>query len=468
MPGVRKIAVLRPNAVGDFVFALPALHTLKRAYPGAELVLLGLPWHAGFLAHRPGPVDRVVVVPPLAGIGLAPGADDGGAARHFVAAMRAERFDIACQMYGGGRYANPLVVAFGARLSVGARSEDAAPLDRWVRYAEPNNRRLALLEIAALAGASDFVLGQELAIVPGDRRAAAAVLQDLSTLPDTRVADQAVMPQDLGEQLGNASQEEQAVIPYDRRAVVDVPPGQEHAVADAHRARLALSKESSGLPELSSRGDAPDGRSHRPRTSGHCREAAPHALVPGWSANASPGGPLVLLQPGATDARRCWPPAHFAAVGNALAGMGARIVVNGTAAEAARVGAVVAAMRAPALDLSGKLGLGGLCGLIERAACVVSNDTGPLHLALAIGTPCVGIFWLTNLIEGMPLRQGAFGAALSLRQDCPVCGAQNLQQRCAHDVSFVADVPVERVYALAVELLSQQGHGVPATRGGIL
>ncbi|QNA87446.1 glycosyltransferase family 9 protein [Massilia sp. Dwa41.01b] len=82
--GVRKIAVLRPNAVGDFVFALPALHALKQTYPEAELILLGLPWHGAFLAHRPGPVDRVLVVPPMAGIGLAPDAPDDGARHAFV------------------------------------------------------------------------------------------------------------------------------------------------------------------------------------------------------------------------------------------------------------------------------------------------------------------------------------------------------------------------------------------------
>ncbi|HSU21073.1 MAG TPA: glycosyltransferase family 9 protein, partial [Variovorax sp.] len=152
---MRKIAVFRPNAVGDFVFALPALHALRRAYPEAELVLLGLPWHAAFLDGRPGPIDRVVVVPPMAGVGLPPDADDDGAALRFAAAMRAETFDIACQMYGGGTYSNPLVASFGAGLTVGARAEGAPPLDRWVRYAEPNNRRLALLEVASLAGASE-------------------------------------------------------------------------------------------------------------------------------------------------------------------------------------------------------------------------------------------------------------------------------------------------------------------------
>jgi ADP-heptose:LPS heptosyltransferase len=376
LAGVRKIAVLRPNAVGDFVFALPALHALERAYPDAELVLLGLPWHADFLRERPGPVDRVVVVPPLAGVGLAPDADDEGARRPFVEAMRSEGFDIACQMYGGGRYSNPLVAAFGARLTVGARAAGAPPLDRCVPYTEPVNRRLALLEVAALAGAAQVMLEQELTLTAADRQAAAAVLSRVRT-------------------------------------------------PSAGAARPAA-------------GDPP------------AAHAAPAAAAP---AAAASGAPLVLLQPGSSDPRRCWPAAAFAAVGDALAGMGARIAVNGTDDEAPLVRRVVRAMRAPAIDLSGKLDLGGLCGLIERAACIVSNDTGPLHLALAIGTPCVGIFWLTNLIDGAPLRPSLLRAALSLRQDCPVCGLPNLRQRCSHEASFVADVPVEQVIRMAQEVL---------------
>lgn len=385
---VRKIAVLRPNAVGDFVFALPALHALKQAYPDAELVLLGLPWHAAFLQGRPGPVDRVIVVPPLAGVGLAPDAADAAARQAFIASMRQEGFDIACQMYGGGRYSNPLVACFGARLSVGARAAGAAPLDRWLPYAEPANRRLALLEIAALVGAAQVRLGPELAVTQADRQAAAVVLARAE-----RAAARRAKPESLSGLLA----------------------------ATAATARHAPA---SDLPA----------------------DAA--------SAAAASGPPLVLLQPGSSDPRRCWPAASFAAVGNALAGMGARIAVNGTADEAPLVRRVIRALHAPAIDLSGKLDLGGLCGLLERAACVVSNDTGPLHLALALGTPGVGIFWLTNLVDGAPLRPSLLHAALSLRQECPVCGLPNLRQRCSHDVSFVADVPVEQVVHMAQEILN--------------
>lgn len=72
---------------------------------------------------------------------------------------------------------------------------------------------------------------------------------------------------------------------------------------------------------------------------------------------------------------------------------------------------------------------------------------------VAIGTPAVGIFWLTNLIEGTPLRQGLLRAALSVRVHCPVCGAENLRARCRHDASFVSDVAALEVTSMATSLL---------------
>src|SRR5437588_3130532 len=73
VPDIRKIAVLRANALGDFIFALPALEGLRVAYPEAEIVLLAKKWHAHFLANRPAPIDRMVVVPVSQGVNEEPG-----------------------------------------------------------------------------------------------------------------------------------------------------------------------------------------------------------------------------------------------------------------------------------------------------------------------------------------------------------------------------------------------------------
>src|SRR5215217_6194593 len=121
-PGMDKIAVLRANAVGDYIFALPALESLRAAYPHAEIVLIGAPWHARFLTGRPGPVDRVIELPPLPGL-REPGLGQPPADREaFLAAMREERFDLVLQLHGGGAHSNPLVAAMGARITAGLRA----------------------------------------------------------------------------------------------------------------------------------------------------------------------------------------------------------------------------------------------------------------------------------------------------------------------------------------------------------
>jgi ADP-heptose:LPS heptosyltransferase len=110
LDGVRRIAVLRPNAVGDFVFALPALAALRAAYPQAGIVLLGRRWHREFLQGRPGPWDEVIELPVLRGVGAPPdAAEDEAEAQSFLQRLRERRFDLAIQLYGGGRHSNPFV-----------------------------------------------------------------------------------------------------------------------------------------------------------------------------------------------------------------------------------------------------------------------------------------------------------------------------------------------------------------------
>src|SRR5437763_14573711 len=109
VPEVQKIAVLRANRLGDFIFALPALESMHFAYPEAELVLLALPWHDRFLHQRPGPVDKVVVVTPCVGVSVTPVESEvTDRDELFFQALLHECVDLACQMPGQWQFVSLL------------------------------------------------------------------------------------------------------------------------------------------------------------------------------------------------------------------------------------------------------------------------------------------------------------------------------------------------------------------------
>jgi ADP-heptose:LPS heptosyltransferase len=183
VPDVSKIAVLRANALGDYVFCLPALESLRVAYPYAEIVLLGAPWHDRFLAGRPGPVDRVMVVPAVPGIRRPVPKDPmpPETLETFAAKARGEGFDLALQLHGGGRNSNPLVVGLGARVSAGLRAPDAPALDRWIPYAYYQPEVFRYLEVVGLVGAPPVSYEPRLRPTAAERAEAGALVGE----PDT-------------------------------------------------------------------------------------------------------------------------------------------------------------------------------------------------------------------------------------------------------------------------------------------
>ncbi|HEY7801322.1 MAG TPA: lipopolysaccharide heptosyltransferase II [Dehalococcoidia bacterium] len=106
--------------------------------------------------------------------------------------------------------------------------------------------------------------------------------------------------------------------------------------------------------------------------------------------------PWCVMHPGATAASRRYPPGSFAAAADELARDGWRIVLTGAPAEAALVASVRRAMRAPALSLTGALDLGEMAALLASAPLLISNNSGPVHIAAAVGTPVVDLYALTN------------------------------------------------------------------------
>lgn len=162
--------------------------------------------------------------------------------------------------------------------------------------------------------------------------------------------------------------------------------------------------------------------------------------------------PLVALHPGAGDRRRRWPVEKFASVGDSLAEAGALVAVVGVGEDRALISNVIDAMRHEALDFCDKLSLGGLVGVLSRCKVMVSNDSGPLHLAVAVGAATVGIYWGPNLVTAGPLMRARHRPALSWMAECPVCGANLFSNACGHTASIVGSVPMEEVSAHALDL----------------
>ncbi len=109
----------------------------------------------------------------------------------------------------------------------------------------------------------------------------------------------------------------------------------------------------------------------------------------------------IVLHPGATAASRRYPPERFGEVATRLVReTGAPLLISGGSSERPLVEAVIRAaapgVRSQLHDLSGALTLGELGALIEGASVLVSNNSGPVHLASALNTPVVDLYALTN------------------------------------------------------------------------
>lgn len=114
-------------------------------------------------------------------------------------------------------------------------------------------------------------------------------------------------------------------------------------------------------------------------------------------AGIDPDEPWIAIHPGASAASRRYPAEQFAAVANLLTGGAVRqLLFTGGAEEAEIIDAVRAGMACPAPSLAGQLGLGELAAVIARSSLLIANNTGPVHIAAAVGTPVVDLYALTN------------------------------------------------------------------------
>ena len=132
-----------------------------------------------------------------------------------------------------------------------------------------------------------------------------------------------------------------------------------------------------------------------------------------------PARPLVILHPGANWAHKRWPAERFGQLADRLAQRGASVVVSGGPDDVRLITAVLGAMSKPPIVLAGQTTLRQLAACLERASLVITNDTGPAHLAAALGRPLIALFGPTLPNYTGPLGDPDKTVVVHHRDCCP-------------------------------------------------
>jgi len=147
-------------------------------------------------------------------------------------------------------------------------------------------------------------------------------------------------------------------------------------------------------------------------------------------------GPRLVLNVGARWPTKRWPPSRFAEVASrAVRERGASLIAVGAPEDRDLVDDLIARLGGlPILDLSGRTTLPRLAAVMAASDCVLSNDTGPLHLAAAAGARVVGVYTCTSPRKTGPY--GPQGVAVASRVYCAAsCVKTCARMECMTELS---------------------------------
>ncbi len=335
----RKVVIVRASRIGDFICATPALHTLRKALPGAEISLIGLPFVRD-LAERSPSIDRFIEFPGFPG--MAEQFFDARRALGFFRRMQAESFDLAIQMNGSGVYSNPFTLMLGARVTAGFVRPGDSPgrLDAAFPFPERGHEVDRLLALVSFLGASPAGTAMEFPLLDSDHNAARRLVQQ-------------------------------------------------------------------------------------------------------WD------HPLIGLHPSAREATKRWSPDRFAQVGDLLQKHhGGTIVLIGSSEERELTEYVARRVTTSCLNLAGQTSLGVLGAVIKRMSVLVTNDSGPAHIAYALRTPTIAIFGGTDTSRWGPPNSWQFRVIVN-RVACWPCD----YSECPVGYKCLEGITVNQVVSEAEQIL---------------
>jgi lipopolysaccharide heptosyltransferase I len=159
---------------------------------------------------------------------------------------------------------------------------------------------------------------------------------------------------------------------------------------------------------------------------------------------------ILVMSPGTVWETKRWSSEGFAAVGRHFIDQGWSVVLAGSSGDRA-VCQHVASLCPGAINLCGQTKVSELAALISRADLCVSNDSGPMHMAVALGRPVVSIFGPTD-----ELWVGPFGrkdAVVRRSLPCAPCYLRTLQ-KCPNNHVCMREISADQVIARAEQILS--------------
>ena len=190
-------------------------------------------------------------------------------------------------------------------------------------------------------------------------------------------------------------------------------------------------------------------RERYPLARGSGDVAAADALFVEGGLRPGDGAPIVGIVPGAHASSRRWPEARFAELASRLGREGARVVVLGSAAERALAARVAAAADPAPADWSGRTPLPVLAECFRRLDFLVTNDTGPMHLAAAVGTPLLDLCGAANEVVTGP--RGPASEVVVHTLHCRPC----VKNTCAYNLGCMTGIGIDRVHAIVRARIGQ-------------
>ena len=172
--------------------------------------------------------------------------------------------------------------------------------------------------------------------------------------------------------------------------------------------------------------------------------------------NGLAGKRLVAFNPGTSAENKCWPIGRFAELGDRLVREhGTAVVVVGSRDEAPLADAIRKGMKEKVYDLCGCT-LGELAALLKHCEFLATGDTGPMHVAAAVGTPVLALYGPISPVRSGPVGDGH---RIVMHDELDCCPCNSFQCKIKDFRLCMETITVDEVTQAAAEMLAQSKRG---------